>query len=63
MGFWWFVCNSSLMEVSILKLLKTLMVATALSMPFSLVQAAELQIGFVSIAGILKSAPPAVAAS
>ncbi|HCK82304.1 MAG TPA: hypothetical protein DIC59_12680 [Candidatus Competibacteraceae bacterium] len=51
------------MEVSILKLLKTLMVATALSMPFLPVQAAELKIGFVSIAEILKSAPQAEAAS
>ncbi|MBK8508794.1 MAG: OmpH family outer membrane protein [Candidatus Competibacteraceae bacterium] len=53
------------MEVSTLKLLKTLVVATALTLtaPFSLAQAAEVKIGYVSVAEILKSAPQAEAAS
>lgn len=58
-----FVCIILLMEVSKLKLVKTLLIATALALPLSLVQAAELKIGFVSIAEILKSAPQAESAS
>lgn len=51
------------MEVSKLKPVKTLLIATALAVPFSLAQAAEVKIGFVSIAEILKSAPQAESAS
>lgn len=52
------------MEVSKLKSMKTLFIATALLvLPLSLAQAAELKIGYVSVAEILKSAPQAEAAS
>jgi len=53
----------SFVEVFNLKLLKTWLITAALAAPFSLVQAAEVKIGFVSIAKILQSAPQAEAAS
>ena len=40
-----------------------LLAATALALPLSLVQAADLKIGFVSIAKILSRAPQAESAS
>ena len=51
------------MEVSTLKLVRNLLIATALVLPVSLAQAADVKIGFVSIAKILNSAPQADAAS
>lgn len=51
------------MEVSKLKLLNNLLIAVALALPVSLAQAADVKIGFVSIAKILSSAPQAEAAS
>lgn len=51
------------MEVSTLKFVRNLLIATALALPVSLVQAADVKIGFVSIAKILNSAPQAEAAS
>jgi outer membrane protein len=56
-------CNILLMEVSTLKLVRNLLITTALALPVSLVQAADVKIGFVSIAKILSSAPQAEAAS
>jgi outer membrane protein len=49
------------MEVSIEA--QTRLIAAALALPFSLAQAADVKIGFVSIAKILSSAPQAEAAS
>jgi len=46
-----------------LKLVNKLLIATALALPLSLAQAADVKIGFVSIAKILSSAPQAEAAS
>jgi len=46
-----------------LKLLNNLLIALALTLPVSLAQAADVKIGFVSIAKILNSAPQAEAAS
>ena len=46
-----------------MKLVKTLLIAAALALPLSLAQAADVKIGFVSIAKILQSAPQAEAAS
>ena len=51
------------MEVSTLKLVRKVLIATALALPISLAQAADVKIGFVSIAKILNSAPQAEAAS
>jgi outer membrane protein len=51
------------MEVSTLKIVRNLLVATALALPVSLAQAAEVKLGFVSIAKILNSAPQAESAS
>ena len=51
------------MEVSKWKLLNNLLIALALTLPVSLAQAADVKIGFVSIAKILNSAPQAEAAS
>lgn len=51
------------MEVSTLKLVSKVLIATALALPISLAQAADVKIGFVSIAKILNSAPQAEAAS
>ena len=46
-----------------MKLLNNLLIAVALALPVSLAQAADVKIGFVSIAKILNSAPQAEAAS
>ncbi|HHW77902.1 MAG TPA: OmpH family outer membrane protein [Xanthomonadaceae bacterium] len=46
-----------------MKLLNNLLIALALTLPVSLAQAADVKIGFVSIAKILNSAPQAEAAS
>jgi outer membrane protein len=46
-----------------LKIMRNLLIATALALPVSLAQAAEVKLGFVSIAKILNSAPQAEAAS
>ena len=46
-----------------LKIISNLLVATALVLPVSLAQAADIKLGFVSIAKILNSAPQAEAAS
>ena len=46
-----------------MKLKQGFLIAAALVLPLSLAQAAELKIGFVSIAKILSSAPQAEAAS
>jgi len=46
-----------------LKIVRNLLVATALALPVSLAQAAEVKLGFVSIAKILNSAPQAESAS
>ncbi len=46
-----------------MKLLNNLLIALALALPVSLAQAADVKIGFVSIAKILNSAPQAEAAS
>ena len=51
------------MEASTLKIVRNLLVATALALPVSLAQAAEVKLGFVSIAKILNSAPQAESAS
>ena len=51
------------MEVLTLKLVRNLLIATALTLPASLAWAAEVKIGFVSIAKILNSAPQAETAS
>lgn len=58
-----FFRNILSMEVSKLKLVHKLLIATVLAVPFSLAQAADVKIGFVSIAKILNSAPQAEAAS
>ncbi len=50
-------------EVLTLKLVRNLLVAAALSLPVALAQAADVKLGFVSIAKILNSAPQAEAAS
>ena len=46
-----------------MKIMRNLLIATALALPVSLAQAAEVKLGFVSIAKILNSAPQAEAAS
>ncbi len=46
-----------------MKIVRNLLVATALALPVSLAQAAEVKLGFVSIAKILNSAPQAESAS
>lgn len=46
-----------------LKIMRNLLIATALALPVSLAQAADVKLGFVSIAKILNSAPQAEAAS
>lgn len=46
-----------------MKLIHKLLLAVILALPFSMVQAADMKIGFVSIAKILSSAPQADAAS
>lgn len=46
-----------------MKLIHKLLLAIILALPFSMVQAADMKIGFVSIAKILSSAPQADAAS
>ena len=46
-----------------LKVMRNLLVATSLVLPVSLAQAADVKLGFVSIAKILNSAPQAEAAS
>ncbi len=46
-----------------MKLVHKLLIATVLALPLSLAQAADMKIGFVSIAKILNSAPQADAAS
>ena len=46
-----------------MKIVRNLLVATALVLPVSLTQAADVKIGFVSVAKILNSAPQAEAAS
>ena len=46
-----------------LKAMHKLLTAAALVLPLSLAQAADLKIGFVSVAKILSSAPQAEAAS
>ena len=46
-----------------MKLVRNLLIATTLALPVSLAQAADVKIGFVSIAKILNSAPQAEAAS
>jgi len=46
-----------------LKSMRNLLVAAALALPVSLAQAADVKLGFVSIAKILNSAPQAEAAS
>ncbi|MCB1766430.1 MAG: OmpH family outer membrane protein, partial [Candidatus Competibacteraceae bacterium] len=46
-----------------MKLKQRFLIAAALALPLSLAQAADLKIGFVSIAKILNSAPQAEAAS
>ncbi len=51
------------MEVSTLKLMRNLLIAAALVLPVSLALAADVKIGFVSIAKILSSSPQAEAAS
>jgi outer membrane protein len=51
------------MEVSTLKLVRDVLIVAALALPVSLAQAADVKIGFVSIAKILNSAPQADAAS
>ena len=51
------------MEVSTLKLVRNVLIVAALALPVSLAQAADVKIGFVSIAKILNSAPQADAAS
>lgn len=51
------------MEVLTLKHVRNVLLAAALALPVSLVQAADVKIGFVSIAKILNSAPQAEAAS
>ena len=61
--YWVISRNILLMEVSTLKLVRNLLIATALALPVSLAQAADVKIGFVSIAKILNSAPQADAAS
>ena len=45
------------MEVSTLKLVRNVLIVAALALPVSLAQAADVKIGFVSIAKILNSAP------
>jgi len=59
----WLVWILFILEVSKLKLVNTLVMAVALTAPFSVAQAADVKIGFVSIAKILQSAPQAEAAS
>lgn len=46
-----------------MKIMRNLLVAAALALPVSLAQAADVKLGFVSIAKILNSAPQAEAAS
>lgn len=46
-----------------MKIVRNLLVATALALPVSLAQAADVKLGFVSIAKILNSAPQAESAS
>ncbi len=46
-----------------MKIVRNLLVAAALALPVSLAQAAEVKLGFVSIAKILNSAPQAESAS
>ena len=46
-----------------MKIMRNLLIATALALPVSLAQAADVKLGFVSIAKILNSAPQAEAAS
>ncbi len=46
-----------------MKLLKTLLITVAMTVPLAVVEAADVKIGFVSVAKILQSAPQAEAAS
>lgn len=46
-----------------MKLLKTVLITAAMMVPFAAVEAAEVKIGFVSVAKILQNAPQAEAAS
>ncbi|MBK8184038.1 MAG: OmpH family outer membrane protein [Candidatus Competibacteraceae bacterium] len=58
-----FVCIFSPVEVSKLKLFKTLLIAALAAAPFAVAQAADVKIGFVSVAKILQNAPQAESAS